>query len=158
MISSSLFHPFSAPEISVGWMWDLYLFWLCIFLCFLLLYWDKTNSSGFLSNLFLEQSWLTANWGHGKEISHMPLLPMRVKLSSYQYLPPERHIVANEAPTLTCQNHPNSVLDSTIHSWCCTVCGFGYYLMMCCIIMVSYTVFIAQAKSVFCLFIPLTFI
>lgn len=40
----------------------------------------------------------------------MPLLPMRVASPVISISHLNGTFVANEAPTLTCQNHPNSVL------------------------------------------------
>ena len=46
-------------------------------------------------------------------------------LPHYQHPPPEGCTVTTDEPTWTHHNHPKSIVYITVHSWCCTFCGFG---------------------------------
>ena len=77
---------------------------------------------------FREILGLQQNWERGTEISHKPLPKIHEFLPHDQYYPPifyQGHFLPRMNFTLTCNNHPYSIMYLRTHSWCYIFCGFG---------------------------------
>ena len=80
-----------------------------------------------------------------------PSPPHMHSLPSHQHPPPDGTFVVTDEPTLTITNHPKSMVDVRVHSWCCI---FRLWINAS-TVLVPY-IFTALKSSVLCLFIPLT--
>ena len=57
--------------------------------------------------------------------SYFPKSFVPTQLCHYQLPPPDGTFVTMDELTLTHHNHPKSIVDIRVHSWCCTMYGLG---------------------------------